>query len=127
MITPTASNYSPAAGQQDRGSSHGYLSAVLNSAKQKAAGLRWPNGEPFTSSTAPLPPSVDSSAISTDTEPDELPVSSSLIDENNDLASSVDEKIDNPDVSSLLESFDKFRFDREAKLEEWLQAQEASD
>lgn len=54
-------------------------------------------------------------------------MSSSLIDENNDLASSVDEKIDNPDVSSLLESFDKFRFDREAKLEEWLQAQEASD
>ena len=116
------SNYSRVGDQQDGGSGHGYLSAVLNSAKQKAAGLRWPMGEQFTSSSTPLPPAVDGGALSapTDTKAEELPVSSSLINEDDDLAAAVDEDLKDHDVSTLLESYDKFRSDRETKPEEWL-------
>ncbi|KAJ6850616.1 uncharacterized protein M6B38_263840 [Iris pallida] len=106
LITPSAFSF---AGHQDEGSSHGYLSSVLNSAKQKAAGLRWPKAELAPSSSIPLPLSSDASC-----EADELSSSSRLADEDVTLST------ESRDAVSLLENFDKFRFDREAKLEEWL-------
>lgn len=123
LITPIASNRSPVRIQPDGESSGGYLSSVLNSAKQKAAGLRWPKGEHFMSSTTltGTEANVGAAVIPTDTEPDELPVSSSLVGEDDDLATAADENLEDHDVSSLLECYDKFKFERETKLEEWLQ------
>ncbi|ONK59067.1 uncharacterized protein A4U43_C08F2640 [Asparagus officinalis] len=90
LITPSTFNYSPFGSQHDGGSSQGYLSSVLNSAKQKAAGLRWLKGEKFTPS---MSLSVDGSTTTTptDNEVDELPVSSSLIGDDGDLATALED------------------------------------
>ncbi|KAJ6797312.1 Uncharacterized protein M6B38_216540 [Iris pallida] len=111
LLTPTF-GYSSFGGRQEEGSSRGYLSSVLNSAKQRAAGLRWPKGEELVPSTAPLPLAADASS-----EAEELPVSSTLADEGVSV-------VPESDVVSMLEDFDKFRFERESKLEQWLQEEE---
>lgn len=86
-----------------------YFSSVINSAKKKAAGMKWPKGEQF------FPYSES------DIEAEELPVSSSLNDGNRDTIGALhNELLENVDKSFLLEHYDKFRVDKEAKFEEWL-------
>lgn len=123
LITPVSSNRSTIGDQQDRASSGGYLSAVLSSAKQRAASLRWPKGEYVMSSATIRMPSVangGSASTPAEKEPDELPVSNSLVvDDDSDLATD----LETHDVTSLLESYDMFKFERETKLEEWLREQ----
>ncbi|URD97988.1 hypothetical protein MUK42_28281 [Musa troglodytarum] len=101
-----------------------YLSAVFKSTKWKAGGLRWSqtnsmmedpkSGNPLSSATPPH--AVGSvTPATTDTDGDELPLSSQLLD---------DESLCVPDMSTVLEDYDKFKSEREAKFEEWLQEAE---
>ncbi|XP_072966377.1 uncharacterized protein [Typha angustifolia] len=124
------SSYTIRNDQQDGGSSRGYLSAVLNSAKQKAATFRWsqtdipksPSSEPPTSSAdlQPLAPVV--SMISTSlTEGDVVPVSTRLLDDQSQESATVAETLHIPDMSSMFVDYDKFKSEQEHKLREWLQ------
>ncbi|KAG1360792.1 hypothetical protein COCNU_09G002550 [Cocos nucifera] len=129
-------NYDISSGQQSGGSSRGYLSAVFNSAKQKAAGFRWgqpgavpkdPQSEQLVpSSTRPPRSAVNIGALSRlpEAEGEELPLSSHLSDHQLDEADTVGESLYGHDVSSMMEIYDKFKSEREAKLEEWLQQHE---
>ncbi|XP_058090916.1 uncharacterized protein LOC131237241 [Magnolia sinica] len=119
--------------QQDGGSSGGYLSTVLNSAKQRAASLRWsqldasplgdPKGERLISFSTPPVSVVAAEVISTrtDMEADELPLSSHMVDEHFDLPTIIDESSSAHDPSPMLENYEKYRSDQEAKLAEWLE------
>ncbi|CAL9757250.1 unnamed protein product [Musa acuminata subsp. burmannicoides] len=101
-----------------------YLSAVFKSTKWKAGGLRWSqtnsmmedpkSGNPLSSVTPPQ--AVGSvTPATTDTDGDELPLSSQRLD---------DESLYVPDTSTVLDDYDKFKSEREAKFEEWLQEAE---
>ncbi|XP_008810366.2 uncharacterized protein LOC103721802 [Phoenix dactylifera] len=130
---PFNSNIS--SGRQSGGSSRNYLSAVFSSAKQKAVGFRWgqpgtvPKGpqseQPVSSSIPPLS-AVNIGALSSlpDVEGEELPLSSHLSDDLLDEADAVGESLYSHDMSSMKEIYDKFKSEREVKLEEWLQEPE---
>ncbi|KAJ8512689.1 hypothetical protein OPV22_003123 [Ensete ventricosum] len=110
---------------RSEGSSRGsYLSAVFNSAKWKAGGLRWSQTnsmmeDPKSGNQLPsvTPPQAVGSVTpaTTDTDGDELPLSSQLLDDESSYV---------PDMSTVLEDYDKFKSEREAKFEEWLQEAE---
>ncbi|XP_010934601.1 uncharacterized protein [Elaeis guineensis] len=128
-------NYDISSGQQSGGSSRGYLSAVFNSAKQKAAGFRrgqpgtvpkGPQNEQLVPSSTRSPSAVNIGALSRlpDAEGEELPLSSPVSDDRLDEADTVGESLYGHDMSSMMEIYDKFKSEREAKLEEWLQEPE---
>lgn len=132
--THYAFNYGISNGQQSGGSSQSYLSAVFNSAKQKAAGFRWsqpgrvPKGrqsERSVSSSTPLS-AVNIGALSdlADAEGEELPLSSHLSDDQLDEEDTVGESLYGQHMSAMTERYDEFKLEREAKLEEWLQETE---
>lgn len=120
---PAAFDYNAGVTRQNGGSSRGYLSAVFSSAKQKASGLRWSQPDPLVSVTQP-PSAIEANPLSTvpDAEADELPLSSQLVDVQPDEAdAAAAESSHCHDMSSMLESYVKFKSDRETKLEAWLQ------
>lgn len=116
--------------QQDTEKS-GYLSTVFKSAKQKASNFKWPqldSREVVQTKDEkllhfPEQPLTVASAASTnsslpDVEHNELPFSSQIADEPQeeqiDMSSSFHSSI------PVLENYDEFKADKEAKLEEWL-------
>ncbi|XP_020112878.1 uncharacterized protein LOC109727251 [Ananas comosus] len=119
-------------GQKGGGSGRGYLSAILDSAKQKASSLRWSQPGPVLrrntsenslSSVDPQPSELGFfGPISTPPEArgDELPVSSHL------ESDAVAGNSYRDDASAAFENYDKFRSEQELKLKEWLQQPERS-
>eukprot|EP00262_Sarcandra_glabra_P015082 TRINITY_DN4577_c0_g1_i1.p1 TRINITY_DN4577_c0_g1~~TRINITY_DN4577_c0_g1_i1.p1 ORF type:complete len:279 (+),score=45.10 TRINITY_DN4577_c0_g1_i1:386-1222(+) len=131
---PAAFNYSSGETQLDEGSSGSYFSTVLKSAKQRASGLRWPQTDAnrsrnFKDKNFKFSPTTPQSVVAKgsgsappDTEADELPVSSQMMDEQlHDEQMLVVETPQGPNISLMSENYDKFKSDREAKLEEWLE------
>lgn len=116
-------------GHQDDAGSRGYLSAVLNSAKLRTTGFRRPLlNQPSKVDQMVQPPSQSplesATSARSSAEAEELPVSSSL---------EVDEKPLNPLASHgsygfeelyPLEDYSKFKYEKEAKFEAWLQESE---
>lgn len=137
---PLAFTYGTGHSQSDSesgGGGGGYLSTVLNSARQKAATIRWPQldvsqsknpkGERLVSSpTLPEPVVASSGAVSTmlDMDAVELPLSSQIDDGPLDLSTTDGEGLPSQDPSLRPEDFEKFRSDQEAKLKEWLEETE---
>ncbi|KAK1295860.1 hypothetical protein QJS10_CPB15g00817 [Acorus calamus] len=119
------------------GSQHGssYFSAVLNSAKQKATALRWSQVESGSknsmgkkSGSAPTQPiSIITTAVDSTlpkTEAEELPLSSNIADNPLDESEADLQSLPVHNLSSMSETYDKFKCDQEAKLEEWLKEAE---
>jgi hypothetical protein len=121
-------------GTSNGGSSRNYLSSMLNTAKQKASSLRWPQPEfaakddsikNSASSAAPESPSHAGGQVtsSPDIKRDELPLSSQLSD-----LPFVKRNMPAADSSETLETFNKFKEEQELKLQEWLrESEEAED
>ncbi|OVA09406.1 Uncharacterized protein family UPF0402 [Macleaya cordata] len=128
---PVAFGYGAVGTQQDGDGSASYFSSVLKSAKQRAAGIRWPQLDPNQSSGIigqklrfPNPPLSEVAAASTVStlpvnEAEELPLSSQIVDEQHDGCSPTHE------LSSVSENYEEFKADREAKLKEWLEEHES--
>ncbi|XP_020598150.1 uncharacterized protein LOC110037784 isoform X2 [Phalaenopsis equestris] len=124
--------YGDKSGQQEDEGSRGYLSSVLNSAKQKAAGFRLalnnhPSKVDQLVQPSSQPPFESDSSARSSTEAEELPVSSSLeidLKPLNPLGfhCSLDSELLHP-----LEDYNKFKYEKEAKFEEWLQEIEGHD
>uniref|UniRef100_A0A5B7BTI0 MEF2BNB-like protein n=1 Tax=Davidia involucrata TaxID=16924 RepID=A0A5B7BTI0_DAVIN len=118
--------------QQDGESSGSYLSTVLKSAKQKASNFKWPQfdskelrqakGEkPLSDPNPPLSVAAPGTTLTLpDTEADELPPSSQIADELQEEEEPIDEGLSSHQLLTVSETFDEFRANREAKLEEWL-------
>uniref|UniRef100_A0A5B7BNY4 Uncharacterized protein n=1 Tax=Davidia involucrata TaxID=16924 RepID=A0A5B7BNY4_DAVIN len=116
--------------QQDGERSDGYLSSVLKSAKQRASNFKWPQLDSKESRRAkgvtflsyPNPPLTAAPDSTTSTQPDmeadELPLSSPIVDELQQVL--VDGGLSSHQLVSLSENYDEIRADREAKLEDWL-------
>lgn len=134
--SPAAFAYGTGQAQSDGGSGTGYLSTVLNSAKQRAAALRWPpldasqlrNLKVERQMSTPEPTDsmvATGGAVSTlhVAEADELPLSSQNEDEqlNMSTTSSGSVRTHEPLTS---ENFEKFRSDQEARLKQWLEETE---
>lgn len=85
-----------------------------------------PQSEQLVSSSAPPLSTVNIGLLSglPDAEGEELPLSSHLSDDQLDEADTVGESLCGDDMSSMMEIYDKFKSEREAKLEEWLQGPE---
>ncbi|CAN6480643.1 unnamed protein product [Victoria cruziana] len=112
---------------ESKGSSK--LSTMLNSAKQKASVLNWLQRDAsgshslnskFSGSIGATPPPMDIQA-------DDAPLSrhkshQSEMIEHYEPASTGDSSVESytDDPSEIMESYEKFKSDREAKLEEWL-------
>ncbi|XP_077245867.1 MEF2BNB-like protein [Tasmannia lanceolata] len=130
---PAGYNYSIGGSEKDERNNSSYLSTVLNSAKQRAAAIRWPQidstqfrnptAERFVSSPTPQ---VLVISAGTDLEVDELPVSSSIADEQIDEPTRESRSTLTHDLLSRPENYEKFKSDQEAKLEEWLDAHDNS-
>lgn len=133
---PVSFSYSTGSTQPDGGGGS-YLSTVLNSAKQRAAALRWPQldvsqsrnpkGERYMSSPAPPESLVASSAVVStlpDMEADKLLSLSPINDEQFDSTTTACGSLPTQDLSLTSENFDKFKSDQEAKLKEWLEETE---
>ncbi|KAA8539265.1 hypothetical protein F0562_025957 [Nyssa sinensis] len=116
--------------QQDGERTGGYLSTVLNSAKQRASNFKWPQfdsnelreakGEKLLSYPNPsVSVAAPTTSILRDTEAEELPLSGQIADELQE-EEPIDEDLSSHQLLALSETFDEFRADREAKLEEWL-------
>ncbi|XP_072975740.1 uncharacterized protein [Typha angustifolia] len=130
--TQDAFNSSTGNSRQGGGSSRGYLSSVLNSTKQRAAGVRWsrpdevPKGDKSKHLMPCIPPQTSvmgSCTISTptDAEGDELPLSSHLLDGHLEESATVAEIFYSPDVLSMIGNYDKFKSEQELKLQDWFQ------
>lgn len=117
------------------GSSKNYLSSMLNTAKQKASSLRWPQtdfamndgiSEKSVSSTAQESSQAKGYGASTpsDAERDETSISSRLLENKN----SANQGLSASDISHTAESYNKFKEEQELKLQEWLgESKEAED
>ncbi|XWS75198.1 hypothetical protein CRYUN_Cryun01aG0064800 [Craigia yunnanensis] len=116
-----------------------YFSTVIKSAKQKASNFKWPQleskeeiqAEPQKPLPHPAPPlSVASASTSSipDTEADELPLSSQMADELHEEEEKVetedDAKLSHQNLLFMSENYHDFKADKEAKLEQWLEATE---
>ncbi|MQL92393.1 hypothetical protein Taro_025021, partial [Colocasia esculenta] len=113
---------------EEEGSSRGYLSTVFNSVKQKATTLRWPQIDPLpersavSSASSPLlAPSTVTAAMDLDIEVDGLPLSSQTIDVQLDEGGTTTEDASSHDLVSTIDNYEKFKSEREVKLEEWLE------
>jgi hypothetical protein len=103
---------------------------MLNTAKQKASSLRWPQPE-FAAKDDSIKNSASSAApessshaggqgtSSPDTERGELPLSSQLSD-----LPSMNRNMPAADSLRNIETFNKFKEEQELKLEEWLRESE---
>ncbi|KAL6006685.1 hypothetical protein ACLOJK_032178 [Asimina triloba] len=129
---PMAFTFTAGHAQQESSSNSGYLSTVLNSAKQKAAALRWPQvdaspignpeGDKFVSSFTPPRWSTASEAIpATETGADELPLSSRIAEGQLEFPAAVAESSPAHDLPSTSDNYEKFKSDQETKLKEWLE------
>uniref|UniRef100_A0A0E0EHX7 Uncharacterized protein n=1 Tax=Oryza meridionalis TaxID=40149 RepID=A0A0E0EHX7_9ORYZ len=121
-------------GTTDGGSSRNYFSSMFNTAKQKASTLRWPQPdfgtkddttEESESSAAPESSQAGGHGASTpsDTEKDDLPVSSQLLDNN----TATMKESSSTDISKSVENYNKFKEEQELKLQEWLRQSEEAD
>ncbi|EEC82902.1 hypothetical protein OsI_27811 [Oryza sativa Indica Group] len=121
-------------GITDGGSSRNYFSSMFNTAKQKASTLRWPQPdfgtkddttEESESSAAPESSQAGGHGASTpsDTEKDDLPVSSQLLDNN----TATMKESSSTDISKSVENYNKFKEEQELKLQEWLRQSEEAD
>lgn len=95
----------------------GYFSTILKSAREKASNIPWPQLE----SIGPL--SVASSSSMLDTEGDELPLSSKQADEPEDARDDDESTMNNN--FPVVEEFDDFKANKEAKFEDWLEGSKA--
>ncbi|WOK95363.1 hypothetical protein Cni_G04070 [Canna indica] len=111
------------------GSNRSYLSSVFNSAKLKAAGLRWSQSDVMAkglksdhlSSATPLPVIGYPTPTVTDTGTDGLPLPTRPLDDNQLEKTVIPvESLYTHDLSSVLQDYDKFKAEREAKYKEWL-------
>lgn len=132
--SPSALVYGP--GQVPSDSGGGYLSTVFNTAKQRAAALRWspldasqlrsPKVERQMSSPAPTD-SVIATGGAVSTGPvgkaDELSLSSQIEHEQLNLSNTASGS-SRVHESLTSENFDKFRSDQEARLKQWLEETE---
>nr|BAJ95576.1 predicted protein [Hordeum vulgare subsp. vulgare] len=112
------------------GSSKNYLSSMLNTAKQKASSLRWPQtdfamndgvSEKSVSSTAQesSPAGGHGASTPSDAERDEVvSISNSLLENKN--AATMNQGLSPSDISHTAESYNKFKEEQELKLQEWL-------
>ncbi|PKU69669.1 uncharacterized protein LOC110094125 [Dendrobium catenatum] len=120
-------------GHQDDEGSHSYLSAVLSSAKQRAVGFRRPPIYQSSKFDQPVQPSSQSpleSDASTQSYADaeELPVSVSLeIHERPLNPSGSHGSQDSSEVLYPSEDYSKFKYEKEAKFEAWLQESDGLD
>lgn len=134
--SPAAFAYGTGQAQSDSGSGTGYLSTVINSAKQKAAALRWPPLDasqlrnPKVERQMSTPEPTDSmvatgGAVSTlhVAEADELPLSSQNEDERLDMSTTSSGSVRTHEPLTS-ENFEKFRSDQEARLKQWLEETE---
>ncbi|WOL19266.1 hypothetical protein Cni_G28064 [Canna indica] len=111
------------------GSNGSYLSAVFDSAKQKAAGIRWSLPDTMTrnsntnqpSSVKPLQANKDATPATPDNGGEELPLSSQVLDDELDNAIASSESLYINNKSSMLQDYDKFKSEKEAKFKEWLE------
>ncbi|KAF3795693.1 hypothetical protein EJ110_NYTH04344 [Nymphaea thermarum] len=106
------------------------LSAMLNSAKQKASVLRWLQRDAsgphslnnkFSGSSRETPPLIDDIRADDPHLSGQISHQSEMVEHYEPSTTgdpSVESYINEP--SELMESFEKFKSDREAKLEEWL-------
>ena len=113
-----------------------YFSTVIKSAKQKASNFKWPQleskeqiqTEPQKPCPHPAPPlSVASASTSSipDTEADELTLSSQMADEPHEeekVETEDDAKLSHHNLSFMSENYGDFKANKEAKLEQWLEA-----
>ncbi|KAM3190914.1 hypothetical protein ACQJBY_068717 [Aegilops geniculata] len=118
------------------GSSKNYLSSMLNTAKQKASSLRWPQtdfamndgvSEKSVSSTAQESSQAGGHGASTpsDAERDEVSISSRLLENKN--AGTMNQGLSASDISHTAESYNKFKEEQELKLQEWLRESKEAD
>ncbi|XP_051130827.1 uncharacterized protein LOC127251254 [Andrographis paniculata] len=111
----------------DDGSSGGYLSSVLKSAKQRANDFKWVQTESAESSHSKVENSGNSSsAAKLDSEVEDLPLSSrneSELEEESPIGKSLSQQ----ELVSLYENYEEFKADREAKLEQWLGSSRKDD
>lgn len=114
----------------DDDSGGGYISTVFKSAREKASNFKWPQldikedlAQVEVDKLQPQPnqppvASASSSSSQPEMDTEELPLSSQVNDE-----SQRDDHVDdglNTDLLTVVDNFDDFRADKEAKLEEWL-------
>ncbi|KAI3817623.1 hypothetical protein L1987_11419 [Smallanthus sonchifolius] len=99
-------------GINDVEKSTNYLSSVFKSAKQKATNLTWAPQETTEEAT-------NGSANAMQITGGDLPISSHILTGNQEKDVSVDDLISNLTGS---ENFDEFKADKEARFEEWLNA-----
>nr|DAD36058.1 TPA_asm: hypothetical protein HUJ06_006698 [Nelumbo nucifera] len=121
--------------QKDGASSRSYLSSVLESAKQRAVGLRWPqldSREPtgrecdktlFSADPLVSVVTAGSDLTQPDRETEELSLSNQIVDDQVDEATPVSGSSPSQDLLVELETekYDEFKADKEAKLKEWLE------
>ncbi|KAG8651125.1 hypothetical protein MANES_07G133148v8 [Manihot esculenta] len=121
--------------QESRRTSN-YLSSVFKTAKETASNFKWPQFEPKDSmptaaeklqshnNSSELVASASTSSSLPDMESDEQADSMPLPSQAADDLQAEDEQVEMnllpPKVMSLLENYDEFKADKEAKLEEWL-------
>lgn len=137
---PTAWGRGAVYAQEDNGRREGYFSAVLKSAKHKASNFKWPQLDPKGSTQTegemllPYPtPTLSMASASTssslpDVEVDELPLSSRIEDEA--LQEEEEESVvsfPSHNLSPVSDTFDNFKADKEAKLNEWLEGTDNLD
>ncbi|KAG9445733.1 hypothetical protein H6P81_011861 [Aristolochia fimbriata] len=97
--------------ERSRGS---YFSTVLNTAKQRAASFRW---VPLDSSRNLKDDRSVSVSTIPDTEVEELPLSSEIVNE----PSVTSEIRPSQGLSAVPENYEKFKSEQEARLEQWLE------
>ncbi|XP_022744332.1 uncharacterized protein LOC111295205 [Durio zibethinus] len=116
-----------------------YFSTVIKSVKQKASNFKRPqleSGEqiqtepwiPHPHPASPLSVASASTGSIPDTEADELPLFSQMVDELHEeeekVESEDDVKLSSHKLSFVSENYDDFKADKEAKLEQWLEGTE---
>ncbi|KAA8534436.1 hypothetical protein F0562_031953 [Nyssa sinensis] len=115
--------------QQDGERTESYLSMVLKSAKQTARNFKWhqldskesrqAKDDRFLSypNRALLAAPASTTSTPLDVEADELPLSSQIVDELQEVL--IDEGFSSHQLLSLSKNYDELRADREAKLDDW--------
>ncbi|XP_068665494.1 uncharacterized protein [Aristolochia californica] len=113
--TASSSHRTSDLAQVDR-SRGSYFSTVLTTAKQRAASLRWAPLDITTGRNTKGDNFVSSPTIP-DTEVEELPLSSEIVDE----PTMTSEILPSQDLPAMPENFEEFKSEREAKLQQWLE------
>lgn len=132
--TPSIWNRNTSRAQRDTEGSGSYISSVIQSAKQKAGNIKWPQldlmelreikGEDSASyhDRGSSAPGVGTSSALLAKEAEELPLSSPIVDETEEGSNTAarDGKLKSGHISSRSDNYEEFKADREARLEMWL-------